>query len=81
MESIVSESAELKAEARKLRATLFANMCLCYQKMNDWKKSIKAGEDALKECEEEDLKVKIYSRMVKSYLSSNDVDGALRIGQ
>jgi hypothetical protein len=48
--------------------------------MNQFKKSIKSGEDALKECEEDDLKVKIYSRMVKSYLSTGDIEGALRVG-
>lgn len=49
--------------------------------MNEFKKSVKSGEDALKECDDDDLKTKIYSRMVKSWVSEGNILEAIRIGQ
>lgn len=61
-------------------------MCLCYQKMGEFKRSLETGQEALdilkdNKLEEDELKVKIYCRMIKSNLGMRNPQGAVTIGQ
>ncbi|CAL6029675.1 Peptidylprolyl_isomerase [Hexamita inflata] len=85
LESIVTDSNELKVECFRLRATLFANMCLCFQKLNQFALSVKNGKEALKilvdnSVVDDDLRVKIYSRIIKSLVQMKKIEEAIKIG-
>ena len=61
-------------------------MCLCFQKMNNFKESVTKGNEAVKilkdnKIAEDDLRSKIYSRLIKSLVSLKKPEEAVRVGQ
>lgn len=61
-------------ECHKIRATLLANLCLCNQKIGKFEESVKKGKEAFqlileRQLDDDDLKCKLYCRLVKSYYS------------
>lgn len=65
---------------------MFANMCLCQQKMGHFLESVKKGEEGIKLIKElkqadNELMAKIYSRMVKSHTLTKKYEDAVRVGE
>lgn len=60
-------------------------MCLCDQKLNKFKTSVENGQSALdvlhdNNMDEDELKTKIYVRMIKSYMALNNPRQAVEVG-
>ena len=86
VEFVKTDKEELQQDCQKLRATMFANMCLCQQKMGHYMESVKKGEEGIKIIKDlkqadNELMAKIYSRMVKSYTLTKKYEEAVRVGE
>jgi len=86
LENLLADDKQLNAECQKTRVILLGNQCLCYQKMGRFCESIQKGKEALqamkdKLIDDDDLKTKLYVRLLKSLISEGRNEEAVRYAQ